>query len=142
MQRHMPKSNRRIAVVINYSCVVLFLVFFYAGNYFGWSLPVVTGTVVAVAVVLISFALLHIRTRLWKLVHTRIENLDERQVQVTHESLRQSYGIFSVLSLIVLMCIALFGGRRDSTLMIIFASLLYLAHTLPSSIIAWTEKEL
>ncbi len=142
MQRHMPKSNRRIAVVINYGCVILFLVFFYAGNYFGWSLPVVIGTVVAVIATLISFILLHIRTRLWKLVHTRIEDLDERQVQVTHESLRHSYSIFSVLSLIVLMCIALLSGGRDSTLIMIFASLLYLAHTLPASIIAWTEKEL
>lgn len=141
MQRSMPKSNRRIAVVINYSCVILFLVFFYSGSYFGWSLPVVIGTVAAAVAVLTSFVLLHIRTRLWKLVHTKIEDLDERQVQVTHESLRQSYGIFSVLSLIVLMCIALLGGGRDSILMIIFAGLLYLAHTLPSSIIAWKEKE-
>ena len=142
MQRSMPKSNRRIAVVVNYSCVVLFVILFCAGHYFGWNPLVVAGIIAASIVTLISFILLHIRTRLWKLVHTKIEDLDERQVQVTHESLRRSYTIFSVLSLVVLMCLALLNAGRDSILIIIFAGLLYLAHTLPASIIAWREKEI
>jgi len=97
----------------------------------------------------------HIKTNLWRLVHTKYENLDERQIQVTHQSLRHSYGIFTVLILSVMFCIALLrvapiqclltgssdAVPDDSMLMVIFAGLLYLAHTLPSSVIAWTERE-
>lgn len=142
MKAGISKPNRRIAVVINYGCVLLFLASFYIGKYYGWSVEVIAGAIVTAVTAVITFIILHIRTRLWKLVHTKAEKLDERQIQVTRESLRYSYAIFTVVSLLVLMCIALSAGRHDSTnLILVFASLLYLAHTLPSSVMAWTEKE-
>ncbi|MCD6162214.1 MAG: hypothetical protein J7K40_07355 [candidate division Zixibacteria bacterium] len=141
MNPKMSKSNRRAAVIINYLCILLFLIFFSIIKYHGWSVPVIVGIVVSIAVVLISFFVLHIRTHLWKLVHSKIDHLDERQIQVTYESLRRSYSIFTIISLIILLFIALLDGEHSSMLILIFASLIYLAHTLPSSIIAWTEKE-
>ncbi len=66
--------------------------------------------------------------------------LDERQTLVTHESLRLSYSIFSV----IVLCLLLYLGLRnsgDAMLMLTFAMLLYLAHTLPSSVLAWRERE-
>ncbi len=135
------KSTRRILITVNYLCVVLLLVLFAVGKYLGWSLPVAIALVAVAVILLISFILAHIKTRLWRLVHTKAENLDERQMQVTHESLRQSYGIFTVISLAILLIIAVMSGGDDSMLILIFAGLLYLAHTLPSSIIAWTERE-
>jgi len=137
----MSKSNRRIGVIINYACVLLSLVFFYFGKYNGWTDMMTVVTILVLVSALVSFVVLHIKTHLWRLVHTRADKLDERQIQVTHESLRYAYGIFSVISLLVLLVIALLAGENDSMLILIFASLLYLAHTLPSSIIAWTEKE-
>jgi len=142
MKAGISKPNRRIAVVANYGCVLLFLASFYVGKYYGWSVEVIAGAIVTAATAVITFIILHIRTRLWKLVHTKAEKLDERQIQVTRESLRYSYAIFTVVSLLVLMCIALSAGRHDSNLILVFASLLYLAHTLPSSVMAWTEKEI
>ena len=141
MKQKMSKPGRRVAVIINYGCIIMFLVFFYIGTNYGWNAPVAAGTILSVVLAIISFILLHIRTHLWKLVHAKINQLDEREVQITHESLRRSYAIFTVISLLVLMCMVLLMNRHDSILIIIFASLLYLAHTLPSSIIAWTEKE-
>lgn len=141
MKSEISKPKRRIAVIINYGCILLFLVLFYIGKYYGWTIPIIIGVVVTAVAGLISFIILHVRTSLWKLVHAKVDKLDERQIQLTLESLRYSYGIFTVISLLVLMCIALLAGRLDSTLILVFASLLYLAHTLPSSIIAWTEKE-
>ncbi len=141
MKAGISKPNRRIAVIINYGCVLLFLASFYIGKYYGWSVEVIAGAIVTAVAALINFIILHIRTRLWKLVHTKAEKFDERQIQVTHESLRYSYAIFTVVSLLVLMCIALSAGRHDSNLILVFASLLYLAHTLPSSVMAWTENE-
>ena len=132
---------RRLTVVVNYLSIAALLALFYVMKYHGWSVPVGVVILIVAIIALVSFVILHIRTRLWKLIHTKAENLDERQLQVTHESLRYSYGIFSIISLLILMGIALMGGHHDSMLMLVFASLLYLAHTLPAAIIAWMEKE-
>jgi uncharacterized membrane protein len=142
MATEMSKPTRRLLVAVNYLCVVLFLVLYAVGKYLGWSLPVAIALAAVVVILLVSFILAHIKTRLWRLAHTKAENLDERQIQVTHESLRYSYGIFTVISLAILLIIAVISGDDDSMLILIFASLLYLAHTLPSSIIAWTEREI
>jgi uncharacterized membrane protein len=142
MATEMSKPTRRLLIAVNYLCVVLFLVLYAVGKYLGWSLPVAIALAAVVVILLVSFILAHIKTRLWRLAHTKAENLDERQIQVTHESLRYSYGIFTVISLAILLIIAVISGDDDSMLILIFASLLYLAHTLPSSIIAWTEREI
>lgn len=142
MATEMSKPTRRLLIAINYLCVVLFLVLFAVGKYLGWSLPVAIALAAVVVILLVSFILAHIKTRLWRLAHTKAENLDERQIQITHESLRYSYGIFTVISLAILLIISVISGDDDSMLILIFASLLYLAHTLPSSIIAWTEREI
>ncbi len=141
MEKLIPRTSRRLAVVINYGAILLFLVCFYLAGRIGWNVPVAASVVTAILVALITFFSLHVRTKLWKLVHTKVENLDERELQVTHESLRYAYGIFTVISLLVLLVIALLTPQWDSLLILIFASLLYLAHTLPSSVIAWREKD-
>ena len=135
------KSTRRLLIAINYLCVVLLLVLYAAGKYLGWNLPVVIALAAVAVILLVSFVLAHIKTRLWRLAHAKAESLDERQIQVTHESLRHSYSIFTVISLLTLLIIAVLSGGDDSMLILIFAGLLYLAHTLPSSIIAWKERE-
>jgi len=142
MKPEMSKPSRRLAVITNYGCILLFLVFFSIGKYNGWSLLVVAGATVALIAALLTFLRLHLRTHFWKLVHTTVDKLDERQVQTTHQSLRCSYRIFTVVSLLVLMSVALLAGEHDSTLVLIIVSLLYLAHTLPSSVMAWTKKEI
>jgi len=141
MEKLMSKTNRRLAVVVNYGAILLFLACFYLAGSIGWNVPVAASVVTAILVALITFFSLHVRTKLWKLVHTKVEQLDERELQVTHESLRYAYGIFTVVSLLVLLVIALSTPQWDSLLILIFASLLYLAHTLPSSVIAWREKD-
>ena len=142
MATEMSKPTRRLLIAVNYLCVVLFLVLYAVGKYLGWSLPVAIALAAVVVILLVSFILAHIKTHLWRLAHTKVENLDERQIQITHESLRYSYGIFTVISLAILLIISVISGDDDSMLILIFASLLYLAHTLPSSIIAWTEREI
>ena len=137
----MSKTNRQTGVVINYAALVLFLLLFFAGERSGWTGLIVGATLASLALAVISFAIVHIRTRLWKLVHTKEDKLDERQIQVTRYSLRHAYAIFSVISLAVLLVLALLAGRSDSILIMVFACLLYLAHTLPSAILAWTEKQ-
>jgi hypothetical protein len=101
--------------------------------------------IIAIAVSIYSYVHVHIKTGLWKLVHANPDNLDERQIMVTHESLRFSYGIFSVICLSIFLASELIRQLlsigSDFPLIPVIAVLIYLAHTLPSSIIAWCEKE-
>jgi uncharacterized Tic20 family protein len=114
---------------------------FIIGKYLGWNIAVFICGLLALITLFISFAVLHARTKLWKLVHSRAIDLDERELQVALQSLRQSYIIYTIVSLLVILSLAILAGRHDSTLIIIYACLLYLAHTLPSTIIAWRERE-
>ena len=137
----MSIANRRIWVLINYLSVVLLMMSFYFSKAIGMAAVIITGLALAGLIGIISFMVVHINTGLWKLTHSKSDKLDERQILVTHEALRHSYGIFAIISLVVLLALALLEGKYDVTLIVIFAGLLYLAHTLPSSILAWTEKE-
>ena len=141
MKLEQSKSKRRLAVIVNYGCAGLFLMLFALGTYNGWNPLLLIALVATLITMLASFGRLHLRTRLWWLVHTRAEHLDERQVQITLDSLRVSYAIFSV----IVLCILLYLGvtsTGDSMLILVFAVLLYLAHTLPSSVLAWREREI
>jgi len=142
MEREMSTRRRRIGVAINYLSILLILVFFYLGKYAGWSIPLIIGEMAAVAIAVATFVVFHLRTRLWKLVHASILELDERELQVTDKSLRYAYSIFSITCLLILAyCFYYLTESGDSAMgALVLFSLIYLAHTLPSSIIAWMEK--
>ena len=97
---------------------------------------------VFLAIALVSFLMLHVSTGLWRLAHSRADKLDERQIQVTHGALSRSYEIFTVICLLVMLFNAVIGDRGyylfDAVLPV---SLLYFAHSLPSSVVAWKERE-
>jgi hypothetical protein len=108
--------------------------------------PVAIIGLVALALLVISFVVAYARTGLWRFVHTNVKKLDERQMLVSYESLRHSYGLFAVTCLLVFLLSELivheFGGGFKLALMPIITALIYLAHVLPASIIAWTEREI
>ncbi len=141
MKAEISKTNRRFLVVLNYASLIALLSLFHVGFSTGWSVSVIIGLTASFAVTLISFIFVHIGTRLWKLIHTKIDNLDERQIYVTHESVRHSYSIFTILSLLFIMYLVFVEKGNAPVVKLAFGSLLYLAHTLPSSIMAWMEKE-
>jgi len=134
------RSGRRIGVLVNYVGLVMSLLTIYLGRYLGWHNLFTVVLAATLLVTLVTFFRYHVRTGLWRLVHTGVENLDERQRQVAHESLRHSYSVFSIVVLAILLWQAV-ASQYDPNLIFIFAALLYLAHTLPSSILAWIEKE-
>jgi len=104
--------------------------------------PLIVGEIAALALAIATFVVFHFRTRLWKLVHAPTQELDERQLQVTDKSLRYAYSIFSITCLLILAyCFYGLMESRDSAMgALVLSSLIYMAHTLPSSIIAWMEK--
>ncbi|MEA2031224.1 MAG: hypothetical protein U9N55_06485 [candidate division Zixibacteria bacterium] len=142
----MSKSVRRVGVLVNYSALVLLIAFFYTAERTHINVFWISGILVALFVVIASCLYVHGKTGLWRLVHTNIDNLDEREIQVVHISLRQSYSAFSIICLSIVLASELIeefvSGVVDIPLLPIFVGLLYLAHTLPSSLIAWTEKRM
>jgi ABC-type Fe3+ transport system permease subunit len=135
------KSKRRALVLLNYFTMFALIGVIYTGEMYGESKFIGISAICLMLLTVLSFVFLHARTRLWWLTHTKIENLDERQQGITHESLRYSYGIYTVLSLALLFVIALAAHDYDPNLIVAFAALHYLAHTLPGSILAWRQKE-
>ncbi len=135
------KSKRRALVIVNYLAIFALIAVIYAGEMFGESTYTGVAAIILMLFTVLSFVFLHARTRLWWLTHTKVKNLDERQQGITHESLRYSYSIYTVLSLALLFIIALAAQDYDPNLIVVFAALHYLAHTLPGSILAWREKE-
>ena len=150
MSRILSKATRRVWVVLNYVCVVVFIVLFLLGEYMRWDTALAITTILSFIFIVISFVFLYIRTGLWKLTHTKAENLDEREIQISHQSLRQSYTIFSLISLVILFFIVLSVRYSFFTLtprghysfgLIILMLLNYLVSTLPAAVLAWTEPE-
>ena len=150
MNRVISRSTRRIGVTVNYASLAMFTILFLIGEYGYWSTALMFAASISAIVLITSFLHLHIRTRLWHLVHANTEELDEREVQVSHDSFRRSYTIFSIVSLIVIIFITLSVRFSFFTLthrghysfgLIMLLALNYLIHTLPASIIAWSEKE-
>ena len=136
------KSQRRVGVVVNFASVVLFLIIYYAGMNLGWSAVLLAAGVLAtLAIALGSFIVVHVSTGLWKLGHSSIDTLDERQIQVTHEALRHAYATFTVIALAIIGFNAIAGSHGHYVFDVVLpVTLIYVAHVLPASIIAWRER--
>ncbi|UCD63857.1 MAG: hypothetical protein JSW34_00065 [Candidatus Zixiibacteriota bacterium] len=145
MQTVISQSKRKMWVIVNYVSLVLLVAMFYTADKTNLAaLPAILG-LVALVVFVISFITVYARTGLWKFVHTKAEKLDEREMLVTYESLRHSYAAFAIVCLLVFLISELivqeFSGGRKLALMPVIMALVYLAHVMPASVIAWTEKE-
>ena len=131
-------SRRRLVVVINYGFLLLSLLLSLAGHSFGFTSAIIVCFWMSVVVVLVTFYPLHIRTGLWGLAHAKVDRMDEREIQQTLGALRHAYVVFSIFTLIVVLIAVILDLGGQSLQLVIFWVLLYLAHTLPSSILAWT----
>jgi hypothetical protein len=132
------KSKRRGAVVLNYGFLLLTLLLSLASIFFGWKTVITVCFSLSVIGVLSSFYPLHIQTGLWRLAHSKMERLDEREIRQTLESLRYAYIVFSITALVLLLALIIFELSSQVLKLVIFWILVYLAHTLPSSVLAWT----
>jgi len=140
MKGKISRAHRRIGVIVNYCGLFAFVALFHIYTDHISNVIVLAGMIAALVITIISFIRVHVSTRLWSLVHTKTDKLDEREILVTHESLRYSYSILSVLLLIIIFLLALFWVNKGQIGAVLPASLIYFAHTLPSSVIAWNEK--
>ena len=146
MEATISQSKRKMWVVINYFALVLLIASFYTADRVGLTAVTISAGIFAILAIIVSFIQAYARTGLWRFVHTKAEKLDEREMMMTYESLRRSYGLFAVVCLVVFLFAELitkeFSGGYRLALMPVIAALIYLAHILPASVIAWTEKEI
>lgn len=131
-------SKRRMAVMINYGFLFLTLLLSQTGHLFEWSVWIKVCFCVLTIAVIATFIPLHVRTGLWRLAHAKVDALDEREMQQNLESLRHAYVVFAIASLLIILTLVVFGSGGQTQQLAVFWILLYLAHTLPSSILAWT----
>lgn len=146
MEAAISQSKRKMWVVVNYLALILLLASFYAADRIGFTTLSIVAGCFAVLMLAISFIVVFGQTGLWRFVHTRVERLDEREIMVTYESLRHSYGFFTVICLVIFLVAELLRdnllGGRQIPLMPMIAALIYLAHILPASVIAWRERDI
>ena len=149
MSKSISRKKRRILVILNFCFMTFFVVFFLRGEYSSWSLWLIIAVSLSFLIFFISIVILYGRTNLWKLTHSDTDDLDEREIYITHQAFRKSYQIFGVLSLILLFFI--FFTVRYSFLMltprghyslglILLMALNYLFNIIPAAILAWTQK--
>ena len=131
-------AKRRVGVAANYALLFLTLAFSIEGYWLGWSLATKIGFWISVALVVVTFFPVHVRTGLWRLAHAHADTLDEREIQQTLQSLRQAYVVFTITALLIILALVFLDPGGQTEQLVVFWVLLYLAHTLPSSILAWT----
>ena len=135
------KSERRTSVILNYLSVVVIAIVVDMRDPLGWgAVPVILVACGALTLGLTTFIRVFWRTRLWKITHAGFKGLDERQVQVVYGALRNSYSIFAIVCVVILYVNSVLETGHIPILAA--ASVLYLAHTLPAAVVAWTEKEI
>jgi hypothetical protein len=138
--REMSVSDRRTGVILNYLSVAVLAIVVDMREVLGWGLtPVIVAACGAVILGLVTFIRTFWRTRLWKITHAGFAGLDEREIQVVYGALRNSYWIFAIVCLLILYSNAVM--EKGHIPVLVAASLLYLAHTLPAAVVAWTEKQ-
>ena len=138
MKKQVSKTTRKVAVIIHYlslgllNCLIIFQ------ENIDALVLLLTGIIISLAIVIISFIYAFGLTRLWILTHSSYKKLDERQIQVSYSALSVSYNIFSIILLSILMFYSLSGITIH---ILVVGSLIYVSHILPGSVIACTEKQ-
>lgn len=93
---------------------------------------------ILVITALITFYNAYWQTGLWRLSHTKTEKLDEREMQLVSDSLRVSYSVFTIVTILIIYAFAVI--EKGAIDVVIAAGLLYFAHILPTALLGWTRK--
>ena len=145
-KKEVSLPGRRFGVFVNYVSLGLLLAWFYFAESYGMDIAMLAVGLALFLVVVISFIIVHMRTRLWYQTHIRFDDLDERQREVTHDALRYAYSYFTVILLLLFLAFELLkeyaSGFSEVSLMPVIAVLIYTAHTLPAAVLACREKEI
>ena len=128
----------RPSVVINFFGVLIILVLFYLVKLGVLQTYFLILEIIPLTLIVLSFRRAFVKTDIWKITHASSRKLDEREAQVVYRATNLSYSLFAILTLVVIYLFILSGfGQIDAVLAI---CILYIAHILPASVIAWNDK--
>jgi len=135
-------KNLKMMSIINYSFLIIMNVMFYfvfRGRQASHIYDIIGIT--SFLVIIATFIPLHMKSDIWKLTHTKSDKLDERELALTHWALSESYGWFAIICLLILLALSLISRinicPQYTISMPLIASMIYLAHTLPGTLIIW-----
>ena len=137
MELNKSKTNRRLGIILNFLCLILIVLIYELVKSGILIQKYLLFEIAPVTLLIITDIILFGKTKLWKFTHKPYDKLDEREMQLSNQSLRFSYSFFIILSLGLLYTYNLWGIKIN---VLLIASLLYMAHTLPAYFISWTEK--
>ncbi|MCD6345983.1 MAG: hypothetical protein J7L96_01040 [Bacteroidales bacterium] len=87
---------------------------------------------------MLSFYFSFNKTGLWKFTHTKVRDLDERELIVTSKAIRFGYSVLAIVTAILLFIYALTPIQAH---VFVAAIILYLAHVLPAVYLGWKGEE-
>lgn len=131
-------QERRIGVVVTFICLFSVVSIFEYGRNIGWDNSLKIAEIILLVVFITSLIFTFFKTGLWKFTHKPLNNLDEREIKLTSKSLRYAYSMFTVIVLLLLLLFSIINKPLNIVLVV---SLILVAHMLPASVIAWTEKQ-
>ena len=132
------KHTCRFSVLINYFSIIVILALFYIVRLGILKTVFIAFEIIPLIAAVLSFRYAFLKTDIWKMTHASFKKLDEREMQVVFKATSISYSLFVIVTLVIIYIFILSGlGQIDAVLAV---SLLYIAHILPASIIAWNEK--
>ena len=132
------QKKRRTAMILNYLSVIVMLVLFYLVKLQVLKMIYLVLEIIPIVVIILTFRNAFIKSSIWKLTHSSSKELDEREMHLVLHATNISYSLFAIAILVIIYVFILSGlGQIDAVLAI---SLLYFAHILPASVIAWNEK--
>lgn len=138
MKNQKSRTQNRVWILLNYLSLIVGMLLFYTVKIYHWPLFFLFFEIGIIVIFLISLFKAFIITKFWEMVHTSSKNLDEREMQVVLNALRYAYSIFAVICLIIIYAFAIAEYQPIDVLLA--GGLLFLAHTLPASIVGWNEK--
>jgi len=138
MKNQNSRKQNRVWITLNYLSLFAVLTFFYTGKNFQWPIIFIIIEIGSITILLFSFFKAFIKTKFWRMVHTKSKNLDEREKNVVLNSLKYAYSIFTIICLIIIYAFAV--AEFHPIDVVLAGALLYFAHTLPAAIVGWNEK--
>jgi len=132
------QQKRRLAVILNYIGILAMLVLFYLIKLQVIETIYLVLEIIPIILIVLTFRTAFIKSSIWKITHSSSKKLDEREIHEVLHATNISYSLFAIVTLVIIYIFILSGlGQIDAVLAI---SLLYFAHILPASVIAWNKK--
>lgn len=127
-------TKGRFGVIITFVSLIMIVALSEIVGVYGISPWIIAVLAISTALLLIMYFIFYHKSGLWEFVHRKFDKYDEREAQIALNSSRISYEILSVICLSILLLYSVFEIPVN---IVLVGCLIYFAHILPASVIAW-----